>query len=226
MEIAPGVHAVPLLGCTAFLACEERLTLIDAGLQGSRRRLERYLRGIGRSIDELDRVICTHAHPDHIGGVREIVRGTSALVLMHPADIDMVSMGLREAMRTRSPSDVIAAFTRGPEDAVPVADGDEIAAFGGLRVVHTPGHTPGSICLHAPRHRLVFTGDVLQVVRGRVTYASTFFSRDIALARSSLSRLAELDVGTIAFSHFPPWTNDVPGTLRALVGVPEPAARL
>ena len=56
MEIAPSVHAVPTLGATAYLICERRLTLIDAGLHGSRRRLVRYLRPLGRSLDELDRI--------------------------------------------------------------------------------------------------------------------------------------------------------------------------
>ena len=69
MEIAADVHAVPLKGARAFLI-GERLTLIDAGLAGSRPAFLRYLARIGRSIDELDRIICTHGHPDHVGGVR------------------------------------------------------------------------------------------------------------------------------------------------------------
>ena len=78
--------------------------------------------------------------------------------------------------------------------------------LGGLRVVHTPGHTPGSVCLYAERHRLLFTGDVLQVISGRLTYASAFFSHDHAGARASVERLAALDVETIALSHYPAWT--------------------
>ena len=72
--------------------------------------------------------------------------------------------------------------------------------LGGLRVVHTPGHTPGSVCLYAERLRLLFTGDVLQVIRGRLAYASWFFSHDHAGARASVERLAALEVDTIALS--------------------------
>jgi glyoxylase-like metal-dependent hydrolase (beta-lactamase superfamily II) len=218
MQIAPRVHAVPTLGAVSFLICEERLTLIDAGLRGSRRRLERYLVPLGRSLEELDRIVCTHAHPDHIGGVREIVRGSGARVLMHPADIAMLGLRLPDAVRSRSRADLIAALTRGPEEAVPVEDGDVLPVLGGLQVVHTPGHTPGSICLYAASLRMLFVGDVLQIVRGRVAHASTFFSRDMPMARASLARLAELDVETIAFSHYPPWQGDVPATLRRLAG--------
>ena len=53
MEIAPGVHAIRLLSVYAFLISEPRMTLIDTGLIGSRRRVERYVQRIGRSMDEI-----------------------------------------------------------------------------------------------------------------------------------------------------------------------------
>ena len=181
------------------------MTLIDAGLPGSAGRLERYARRLGRSLDELQTIVCTHAHPDHVGGVRELVADRTTEVLMHPADMAGLQVTLREAVADRSRGKLLAFLTRGPEDATPIQDGDELPVLGGLRVIHTPGHTPGTICLYAPRHRLLFVGDALQVIRGRVTYASPIFSHDLPLARTSVARLAELDVETIAFSHYPPW---------------------
>jgi len=215
VEIAPGVHAVKLLGATGFLLCEERLTLIDTGHAGSRRRLERHLHGIGRSLDELERIICTHAHPDHIGAVRELA-GPNVEVLMHPADLAGLQVTLRDVVARRNPGRLIAYFTRGPEDAKPVNDGDLLPVLGGLRVIHTPGHTPGSICLYAERLRLLFVGDVLQMVRRRVSFASPIFSEDVAQSRASVERLAGLDVGMIAFAHYPPWRRDPSATLREL----------
>jgi glyoxylase-like metal-dependent hydrolase (beta-lactamase superfamily II) len=216
MEIAPSVHAVRLRSGYVFLIDEPQITLIDAGLSGSRRVVERYLRGIGRSIDDLSRIICTHAHPDHIGGVRELAGDRDVEVLMHPADLAGLNVTLRDAFANRNRSQLIAYFTRHPGEATPVEDGQLLPILGGLQVVHTPGHTPGSICLYLVRDKLLFTGDALQVIRGKVTYASAFFSDDLALARASVARMAALDVETIAFAHYPLWRNDANGTLRAL----------
>lgn len=216
VEIAPNVHAVRMLASYAFLVAEERLTLIDAGLPGSRRRLDAYLASIGRSMEELDRILCTHRHPDHIGGVRELVSASGAEVLMHPADTAALRVTFREAVASRSPGPLVAYLTRGPEDAGPIVDGQMLPELGGLQVIHTPGHTSGSVCFWAPAHRLLFTGDVLQVTRGRLAFASLVFSDDHPQAQASVARLAELDVRTIAFSHYPPWRDRTAEALRAL----------
>ncbi|MGZ8562540.1 MAG: MBL fold metallo-hydrolase [Candidatus Limnocylindria bacterium] len=216
MEIAPGVHAVRLLSVYAFLISEPRMTLIDTGLIGSGRSVQRYVKRIGRSMDELDQIICTHAHPDHIGAVRELAADREVEVLMHPADLAGLTVRLRDAVANRNRGQLIAYFTRHPGEATPIEDGQVLSMLGGLEVVHTPGHTPGSVCLYARRHKLLFTGDVLQVIRGKVTFASPVFSDDMALARASVARMAELDVETIAFSHYAPWRDSANAVLRDL----------
>jgi glyoxylase-like metal-dependent hydrolase (beta-lactamase superfamily II) len=107
-------------------------------------------------------------------------------------------------------------MTPEPPATVPIEDGDVLPILGGLEVVHTPGHTPGSVCLYGRRDRILFVGDTLQRRFGTVTFASTLYSDDIGTARRSVQRLALLDVDTVVFSHFPPLTEGASETLAAL----------
>jgi len=218
VEVEEGLHAVRLIGANAFVIAEDEVTLVDAGHRGSIRILRRYLESIGRDVRDITRIVCTHGHPDHIGGVHEIARASGARVLMHPADMERLQIRLREVFNGRPmPGAIIAYLTQAPETVDPVADGDELPALGGLRVIHTPGHTPGSICLYSPTRRLVIVGDILQRMRGVVTLPNYVFTDDMGEARRSIARLADLDVETILFSHYPAVREGARDALRRLI---------
>jgi glyoxylase-like metal-dependent hydrolase (beta-lactamase superfamily II) len=225
MEIAPNVHALELRNVSAFAITDGGLSLIDAGLSGSRPLLAKALEAIGSSESQIGRIICTHGHLDHAGGVRELVDAAEAAgrhieVFIHPADLAGVSLTFREALAapqggTRR-GHVLQSMTPHPGEARPIEDGDVLPMLGGLEVIHTPGHTPGSICLYARGPKILFTGDVLQVRRGHLAFASPIFSHDHALARASVRRLTDFDVDTIAFSHYRPMREGAAEALAAL----------
>jgi len=199
----------------AHLILEPELTLIDCGLSGSAKPIRRAIEALGRSMDEVTRVICTHGHPDHAGGARELARA-GIPIHMHAADAHGVRTCWRDVLRHPSRGRIFAALTPTPPDVVPLEDGQVLPVLGGLEVVHTPGHTPGSVCLYGTRDRVLFVGDALELRGGRLAFANGFCSEDIATARRQVRRLARLNVRTIIFSHYPPLTQGVRAMLEAL----------
>jgi glyoxylase-like metal-dependent hydrolase (beta-lactamase superfamily II) len=215
-EVAPNVHAIELLRVKAHAILEaDGITLIDTGYAGSLPRLATALEGLGRDVSDVKRVICTHGHPDHAGGARALA-DLGVEVLIHPADAANMQIGYRSAIRRPSRGRFFAAMTPALSTFTPLVDGDVLPILGGLEVIHTPGHTPGSVCLYAREHGLLFVGDVLQRRFGRVSPASGLYSDDRAAARSSVQRLVGLDVRTVVFSHYAPLVDEPAATLARL----------
>jgi glyoxylase-like metal-dependent hydrolase (beta-lactamase superfamily II) len=84
-----------------------------------------------------------------------------------------------------------------------VNDGDELPMLGGIKVLHTPGHTPGSICLFLPKERLVIAGDVLTNTFG-LSLPSIIYTIDIVQEIQSIQKVVSLDFDIICFGHGSP----------------------
>jgi glyoxylase-like metal-dependent hydrolase (beta-lactamase superfamily II) len=98
-----------------------------------------------------------------------------------------------------------------------LVDGDELGFGDGAVAVAAPGHTPGSVAVYLPRHRVLFTGDAV-ARREDGTVICGVFNVDRARAAASLRRLAELDVAVACFGHGEPLTGDATAALRAASG--------
>ena len=122
-------------------------------------------------------IVCTHGHNDHVNAAAAVSDATGAPIWLHPADRmlwDVVNAG-------RTPGDL--------------ADGQEITVAGtALTVLHTPGHSPGGVCLHAPDLRTVLTGDTL--FRGGPGATGRSFSSFPTIIESISTRLLGLPGGT------------------------------
>jgi glyoxylase-like metal-dependent hydrolase (beta-lactamase superfamily II) len=214
---------VTVPGSSVFLLLGRRIILVDAGPRGSSARILRYLRYVGCSPGDLELVILTHYHPDHAGGAAELARLTPARFAAHVSEAAFLRgegtipnplWRYQPLAAAASPLLPLLLPLPVPVD-LELHDGDELPLLGGLRVIHTPGHTPGSICLYAARERFLIAGDALQWKRGRLRPPSRHFSEDLAEATRSIAKLAGLDLGTLCFSHFPP-TPEGGAQLRAL----------
>lgn len=124
-------------------------------------------------------ILCTHAHDDHVRVAPELARALQAPVLLHPADLPL--------WRLTNGDD--------PPDG-DLADGQELEVAGTtLRVLHTPGHSPGAVCFHVPDLNVVFTGDTL--FNGGPGATGRSFSDEHLLLRSITDQLLPLPSTTI-----------------------------
>lgn len=209
------VVEIQLTRVKADLILEHELSLIDCGHPGSGQRINRAIATAGREPSELRRVVITHGHPDHAGSARELAEAGAA-IFIHPADAASLKTTWRDVVQQPTKGKVFAAMTPEPSAFQPIEDGDVLPLLGGLRVIHTPGHTPGSVCLYGARDKILFVGDSLQRRFGRVSYASGLYSDDHAMSKLSMKRLAALDVETVVFSHFAALTEGATKILGAL----------
>jgi glyoxylase-like metal-dependent hydrolase (beta-lactamase superfamily II) len=163
-----------------YLIDEDPLTLVDAGprTEETIRELRSGLNRVGRRLSDIKRVIISHAHADHYGLAGLVAEESGAEVFIHEWDAPAVSSGAdysayRELLAAVGvPPETVAKMEAGYEkfrgfayplkEVKPLRDEDEIVFdHESLTVVHTPGHTPGSICLVRSSNRLVFASDTV-----------------------------------------------------------------
>jgi glyoxylase-like metal-dependent hydrolase (beta-lactamase superfamily II) len=225
--VAPQVLQLPVPGSSVFLLLDRRVTVVDAGPVGSAGRVLRALRLLGRAADEVEQIVITHYHPDHVGGLAGLQRHLPARTGVHAVEAPVVRGDLPpplpvDHLLLRRPVRLLGRRLLPPArvDTL-LRDGDELPVLGGLRVVHLPGHTPGHIALHLPERGVLIAGDALQVRQGRLIPPARLASEDWEEAVRSLRRLTGLDFAVLALSHFPPWQGDARVELERLAGLAE-----
>ncbi|MFE5771886.1 MBL fold metallo-hydrolase [Streptomyces sp. NPDC056485] len=196
----------------------EALTLVDAGHAGSAPVIEEAVRSLGLDPRRLERIVLTHCHRDHVGAAEELAGRWGARVVAHRLDAPVV----RGELPVPDP-DLLdwerplyehgLTVPQAPPTRVDreVEDGDVIEFGGGAVVVHAPGHTPGSIGIHLPRHGVLFTGDCIAAV-GQVMLG--VFNVDRTQAQASFGRLAALSPSVACFGHGDPLTEGTAAALR------------
>jgi glyoxylase-like metal-dependent hydrolase (beta-lactamase superfamily II) len=229
-EIVPHVTLIEgLRGANVYLLTGDGgLTIVDSGMAGDVERIAAQLRQVGYTMAQLETLVLTHAHGDHVGGAAEVARRSGAEVVAHKDEVPYIEQSSplpASSVLTRaltwltnrllfrlSPCSVHRA----------VEDGDVLDALGGLRVIHIPGHTPGSIGLHQPERGILFCGDALfnahpMTGGDGLRLPMRLVTVDDAQARASARRLAALDVEVLCCGHGEPVVGGAAGRIRALL---------
>ena len=232
-EIIPGLYQHSLTTTSVFVIAtrshydesEVEIALVDAGWKTHSANILAYLSSLGYGPESVTSLIATHYHLDHIGGMRGLQEATGVDVCSHHVEAD----NLRQNRKGDIPNPfqqwwlkalswpIMARMHPPPVDSVtPLDEGDTLPLLSGARVIHTPGHTPGSISLHFPDDGVLIAADALQRRGDRLIEPSKFFTSDMPAARESIRKMASLDFEVLCLSHFQPMRKGARAALRSL----------
>jgi glyoxylase-like metal-dependent hydrolase (beta-lactamase superfamily II) len=186
------------------------LTLIDAGLQRSAvAAVRKTLTTIGRKPGDITRILITHADPDHTGGARALVELTGAALCASQIEAGAIAQG-KAAREPALPGFVIklSALLMGNMAPATVSqilnDGDELPVLGGLRVVATPGHTPGHTSYFSASIGALFAGDSLNTMKGDVSFFPAPVHWRFETGRDSARKQSTLNASMVYCGHGAP----------------------
>ena len=213
MEIVRGVHLLSNFRANLYLLLVDSITLIDTGWPGNANRILSYLSSLEYEPSDVSYIVLTHCHVDHCGSAAEVKERTEATVAAHENDVGCIS-GITPHPGPRGILGVAFRIVKPflklhpVKVDLPLSDGMEVPDSGGLRVVYTPGHTTGSICLHHPKLKVLFSGDTVICEGGNVHEPAESSSMNPSEVRHSVKKLSELDFESILPGHGAPIVHD------------------
>jgi glyoxylase-like metal-dependent hydrolase (beta-lactamase superfamily II) len=191
----------------SYLIFGGTITLIDTGVAGCEVRIFDTIRSSGRDPSEIGLIILTHSHPDHIGAAHTIQQATCCRIAAHPAErawIEDVTLQNRE--RPVPGFETLVGGSVHVDDELGDGNIIGIEGAGKMGVVHTPGHSPGSISLFLPGEGALFSGDAIPVPGEMPVYDDALASvrsverlRDLPGIRILLPAWAETGKGDEAY---------------------------
>jgi glyoxylase-like metal-dependent hydrolase (beta-lactamase superfamily II) len=233
VKIAPSLHRLGSSLVNSYLVEDGGLvTIVDAGLPGYWRDLPTELAAMGRSLDDVRAVVLTHGDTDHVGFAERLRRERGVPVYVHELDAGRARGEIKKPSSGWGPVKVrpllgflLYSGWRGGLRTPPVTEvttfegGATLDVPGAPRVIHLPGHTPGSVALHVPSVDAVFVGDALttrSVLTGDEGPRLAPFTLDPEGALSALARLDGIEATWVLPGHGEAWDGGVAEALRRI----------
>ncbi len=197
-------------------------TMIDAGQPWNAAALLRAIQFLG---EPLRRIVITHAHPDHAGSAAELASETGALVYAHEQDIHYLqgracmadADGYGPCRLLLSTARFLRLLDPPPIEKIVAVSKDDM--IGTLRVIYTPGHTPGSISMWSEDDGFLFCGDNISSTVKKLSLNLTWFTLDFDRLKCSTEQYRELPVNMLLPGHGPAFGGEkCSRELRRLLG--------
>jgi glyoxylase-like metal-dependent hydrolase (beta-lactamase superfamily II) len=178
--------------------------VVDTGTPNNASKIADVVQAAGLGWTAVRHVIFTHYHPDHIGSVGEVLKAAAkATAYAGAADISRI-----ESRAYPPPS-------KSPRPLKAVGDNDEVF---GLRVIATPGHTPGHVCVFDPAGSLLILGDAMNNISSKLGGPNPQYTADMAQAHESVKKLAQLKFERAMFGHGEPIEKGAAQAIAKLAG--------
>lgn len=231
MEVAKGVHHFDTGAFNWYLIEENgQLTLVDAGFPGHYKTYKEGLKSLGKTNKDLEAIVLTHAHADHIGFAERLRKETGVAVYVHKEDAKMATKPLQLpwfglAINAWRPYTLINVLGAGIVNGIftlphltqvqTVENGQVLDIPGRPRILHTPGHTDGEISLFLEERNILIAGDTIvtrNLLSGSLSgpqIASPILTADYKQNMRSLDLLRELGHVTMLSGHGIPWKGNM-----------------
>jgi glyoxylase-like metal-dependent hydrolase (beta-lactamase superfamily II) len=233
MKIVEGLHRIGSDHVSSYLVLDpEGVTVIDAGVPGLWRYLEPELATAGRTLADVKALVLTHGDTDHIGFASRLYAETGVRAHIHQADADRARLEVKKPNSGWGPVKAGAlgsflwysarhgALRPRPVTALePIADGQTLDAPGSPRIIHLPGHTPGSVAVHVPAVDALFMGDSMttrNVLTGAEGPKPAPFTLEPGQAVESLQRVEDIEATWVLPGHGPVWGGGVQEAVRLI----------
>jgi glyoxylase-like metal-dependent hydrolase (beta-lactamase superfamily II) len=196
-----------LMSVPHVLRDADGVVLLDTGLPGDGKRIRRVMDAAGAGPQDVRAILLTHGHLDHAGSAAELKAWTGAPVYAHPFEQQHIDgtypySGLNRVCGALEAAGRAVMNYRATKIDVSIADGDELPFWGGLRVVHLPGHTIGHCGFYSAKHDLLFSGDLWVRFMMRTQTSPAVFSDDLSQIPSSMRRARTFGARWIVPGHY------------------------